>query len=247
MAEIRSRYGDAALRTLRDLTRIESDMVLSTGWEALDRALGTGGLPRGRITEVIAQGSAGQGALVANVLCEAQRRRLTAAYVDVEGALDLETLAGRGVDLERLVVLRPDGWMHGLEMTRDLLAAGGVSVAILDRVPMWRADGRDTQTLEVLLREVVSLLTRPRCLALVLSEVAGERMYPQGLALRYFASVRLALTWQRWIVEDCAIVGFETRAEVIKNKLAAPGKTVQIGVRLPRGDGRCEWDAYGYR
>ncbi|MHB0859147.1 MAG: P-loop NTPase family protein [Anaerolineae bacterium] len=239
ISTIRSRYGDRAVRTLADLRRIDPEQVLSTGWPALDKALGIGGLPRGRIAEIIAQGTAGQGALLANLLGEAQRRRLSTAYLDAEGAIDLELLHARGVVLEALVVLQPAGWLHGLQMTRDLLLAGGVGLVVLDRLPLWQPDLPDTEALERLLRDVTGLVARSQTTLVILTELADEAAYPAGLALRYAASVRLTLTWQRWLVLHGITQGLVTQAAVLKNKVAAPGGVAEISVWLPaphRGD-----------
>jgi len=230
ISAIQKRWGHQAIHTAVE----EAPLVLSTGFPALDRALGTGGLPRGRLSELIGCGTAGQGTLAIQAIAQAQRVGQQVAYVDVEHTIDLDALARAGVRLETLVVLRPLSLSHALEMTGDLVAAGAVGTIILDHLHdlALLTQSEAAQGLDRALREWTPQLGRSLCTMIILTETASPGLYPSGLALPYFASVRLECERQNWLRHRGRITGFIARVRVLKNKLGPSGQEVLLKIRI---------------
>ena len=237
---IQKRWGPRAIHRGKR-TKVTADLpVLSTGFPNVDRALGIGGFPRGRISELVASGTAGQATLAAKTLVQAQRVGQQIVYVDVNQTVDLDFLARCGVHLDSLVVLRPFGFRHALEMTDDLIREGGAGTVVFDRLhPMVFGTGA-LHTLERALREWNALLNRSSCTLLFLTETILLDYYPVDLALPYFASVRLAFEWQNWLYRRRRVSGFVAKVTVLKNKLGPSGQSLPIRVSFNNhihGDG----------
>lgn len=218
--------------------------TLSTGFADLDRLLGLGGIPQGRITEFIGSGSAGQVTLAGRVLAGAQRDGQQVAYVDVERQVDLDVLARCGVSFEALAILRPLSFRHAVEMTRDLLVEGGAGAIVFDRLHDYQAgpphaEG-DFDLLDRALREWNLLVSRSLCALVFITEVTSLATYPPDLSLPYFAALRLGLEWEDWLAPSPApprrgeqqIVGFSSRVTVLKNKLGPAGGTVALDMTV---------------
>lgn len=213
--------------------------VLPTGFPPLDDALGTGGLPFGRIVELVGSGTCGHVTLAAGLLARAQRAGHQAIYVDVERQVDLDLLAHRGVSFEELAILRPLNLAHGVEMTRDLLVEGGAGAIVFDRLLAQRegpASG-DPELLDRALREWNVLVSRALCLFLCITEVESPSLYPTDISLPYFATVRLGFAWEGWLsaeelgvaaLSPRRIAGFRSRVTVLKNKLGPAGRSVSL-------------------
>jgi len=215
----RLRYGQRALFR-GGATAAGRGPVLPTGFEDVDRLLGIGGLPQGRMTELVGMGTCGRGGLVARMLALAQCAGHQVVYVDVARAIDLQMLSQSGVAFDSLVILRPLGFGHALEMTRDLLVEGGAGVILFDRLDS-QAEGFDCALLDRSLREWNTLLSHSLCTLIFLTEMASPNAYPVELTLPYFASVRLGFAWQSWLQPCRRLDGFLTCVTVLKNKLAS--------------------------
>lgn len=231
---IEKRWGTRAIHKARDTRVAVVPAILSTGLPRLDHALGTGGLPQGRIVELIGSGTAGVVTLAARILCQAQRMGQQVVYVDVGHAVDLEFLNRCGVCLDSLIVLRPLGFVHALEMTRDLLKEGGVGVIVFDRVPdpLLLAESDAFRQLDTAVREWIPLLSRSLCSLIVLTETTSLDLYPGGSPLAYFASVRLFLEWQSWLYRGPWVTGFTSQVTVLKNKAGPSGRSVLINITI---------------
>jgi recombination protein RecA len=239
----RRRYGQRALFRGRGL-RPPAVPVLPTGFAEVDGLLGIGGLPQGRITELIGTGTSGRGTLVARTLALAQRAGRQAVYVDLARSIDLDTLARAEVSFDGLVILRPLGFGHALEMIRDLLTEGSAGVIVLDRLD-GRSEGPerpDPDLLDRALREWNTLLSRSLCALIVLTEVLSPHTYPSDYTLPYFASVRLDLAWQGWLAPAGPpaardpLTGFTARVTVLKNKLwSSEGRSLVVRVPVLEG------------
>ncbi len=229
---IQSRWGVQAIRKAREMT--SAVPICSTGFPALDGALGIGGLPQGRFTELIGYGTVGQLRVAASTLAQAQRLGQQVVYVDLLAAVDVEVLARCGVCLEALVILRPRDLGHALAMISDLLRLRGAGTVVLDRLQdlFLLADGVASQSLDRALRDWTPWIDRAGCTLLFLTEMASPGRYPEGLPLPAFASVRLLFEWQAWQRRGRKITGFSADVTVLKNKLAPAGQKVRLTFAL---------------
>jgi recombination protein RecA len=230
VAAIQQRWGTRAIRPARKADAPKRETALSTGFENIDRALGIGGFPRGRISELVGFGTAGQVTLAAKALYEAQRAGQQAVYVDMHQAIDLDFLSRCGVKMRQLAVLRPVGFRHAIEMTDDLIRGGGAGVIIFDRIHPLLAGTSDLYLFERALREWNTLLSQSLCTLLVLTEALFLDAYPAGPTLPHFASVRLAFEWQNWLYSREQFVGFVSRVTILKNRAGPSGRSLPIRV-----------------
>ena len=227
---VQKRWGARALRKANEHDRAEP-AVLSTGFESVDRLLDPGGLPRGRITELIASGTAGQISLAAMTLGQAQRHGLQTAVVDMSDSIDPDFVVRCGVHLDTLIILKPWGLGQAVQMMDDLLRENGVGAVLFDRLhPMLSA--KDVSTLDRALRQWLPILDRSRCTLIFYTETVLPGVYPQGLSLPYFASLRLAFEREDWVRHRRRVVGVASRVTVVKSRSASIGRSVRIEVSL---------------
>lgn len=231
MAAIQQRWGQRALRTASDAAA--QTPVCPTGLPTLDAATGIGGLPQGRLTELVGCGTAGHLSVAASALAQAQRLGQQAAYVDAFSAIDLEALARWRVQLDALVILRPHGLVHALAMISDLLRVRGVGLVLLDRLDLsLLADHETSAALDRALRDWAPLISRAEITLLVVTETSWPGQYPSGTAVPFYASLRLGFERARWLQRGARVTGYITRATVLKNKLAPPGQVVEVALSL---------------
>jgi recombination protein RecA len=228
--------------------------VISTGSLALDAALGVGGVPRGRITEIYGPEGAGKTTLALSVIAQAQRAGGTACFIDAEHALDLAWAARIGVDLERLVLCRPEHGEQALQVAELLIRCGGLDVLVVDSiaalVPKVELDGEMGQRhagvqanlLSQALRKLCGPIARAGTAVLVTNQlrqragIPGTPVYTSGgRALGYYASVRLDLRPLGQLREDGRVVGSRIRVQVTKNKVAPAWEVAELEVRSDRG------------
>jgi recombination protein RecA len=228
---LQHKWGQRAIRPVRQLTATRPP-VLSTGLAPLDQALGIGGLPRGRVTELVTAGSSGQALLLASLIRQTQRGGEAVVYVDVDQSLDLDLLARRDIDLRRLYILRPHGFRHALEMTGDLLAEGGAALIVFDRLQPLLFEDASLALLDQALRAWTPLVHSTMSTLLVLTETICLDWYPEGLGLPYFASLRLACEGRRWRQRRRQVTGLLAEVRVLKNKLAPIGPAVELEIPL---------------
>jgi len=238
VALIQQRWGNQAIRKASEIPAPMAP-VCSSGFAALDHALGGGGFPQGRHSELIGYGTAGQFSVAAGALAQAQRQGEQVAYVDIYASLDVDALVRCGVRLDALVVLRPRDWSHALAMTTDLLRAGGVGAVVLDRLNDLHllADGEACRGLDRALRDWTPILARSLCAMLFITETAAPGFYegspgfgPTRNPLAFFASVRLLFERQSWLQRGRQVVGYTSRVTVLKNKLGPSGQAVTLSI-----------------
>lgn len=228
---IQRRWGQRAIRPARQIIEARPP-VLSTGLPDLDLALGIGGLPKGRVTELVTVGSSGQVFLVANTIRQVQRSGDAVVYVDLDHSLDLDALARYDVDFRRLFILRPCGLRHALTMIGDLLVEGGAALVVFDRLhPMLFTDPA-LALLDQALREWTPLLHSAMTVLLMITETIYLDWYPEGIGLPYFASVRLSCEQQQWLYQRHQVVGVLAEVRVLKNKFGSTGAIVPLEIPL---------------
>ena len=229
LTQIRTRYGEGAIRRLSEPDPAAMPTALPTGFPALDRALGIGGIPRGRITELVGHGSAGQGSLAASLAAQAQQRGGQVVYVDACRQVDLDLLTHWGVGFDDLRVLRPAQPSLALTLTRDLLGEGGADLILFDRYDPAEPAYRD---MDAMLAEVTPLLGATASTLVFLTEADASR-YPPGRALPYYATLRLHCQQMDWITEGLTLAGLVAQVAVIKHKLGPPGGSARLSLRMP--------------
>jgi recombination protein RecA len=251
LAEVDCRLGAGVAGTLDDPPPVA---VISTGSLALDAALGVGGVPRGRITEVYGPEGAGKTTLALSVIAHAQQAGGTACFIDAEHALDLGWAGATGVDLGRLVVCRPECGEQALQVASLLLDSRALDVLVVDSIAALvpkaeldadigeRLPGVQANLLSQALRKLCGPIARTRTAVLVTNQLRqragtpGASTYTTGgRALGYYASVRLDLRRTQLLKESGQIVGSRLRVLVVKNKLAPAWQSAELKVRDDRG------------
>jgi recombination protein RecA len=251
LAEVDRRLGAGVAGTLDGPPPVAA---ISTGNPTLDLALGVGGVPRGRITEVYGPEGAGKTTLALSVIAHAQRAGGTACFIDAEHALDLAWAATAGVDLARLVVCRPECGEQALQVASLLLASGALDVLVVDSIAALvpkaelgaeigeRLPGVQANLLSQALRRLCGPIARANtavCVTNQLRQRAGVPGTPTytagGRALGYYASVRLDLRPLGQLKDGGQVVGTRIRVQVTKNKLAPAWQSAELEVRDDRG------------
>lgn len=234
VAILQNRFGT---RAIRRATGADASLhpALPTGFPALDRALGIGGLPKGHITELLGVGTAGQATLAAKTLAQAQRQGQHVLYVDTHHDVDLDFLVRCGVRLDTLIVLRPSTFAQALLMTGDFLREGGADAIVWDRIlPQLQAPNAFAR-LDAALRQWNLWLSRSLCTLLFLTELPAPQTYPAGLSLPSFASLRLLFRRREWLRQRQRITGFVSEVSILKNRFGPSGPSALIRVRFTNG------------
>ena len=238
LAEAERRWGRGALVRLGDIIERAEVEVIPTGFPTLDEALGIGGLPRGRISEIFGPDSSGKQALVANLIAQCQHAEGVAAYIDPGSHLDPEQMRAQGVDSRSLLVAQPKECLQALEMAIQLVRSGGIQLMIFDSGLSIRHSA-----LGLALRRLVSAVDRNQVAFVFLSNqqdrwehprpsgpglALGSQRYRGEQALRFFASVRLKLERKEWIRRGREVIGCRSVVQVAKNRLAPPLKKTAV-------------------
>jgi recombination protein RecA len=228
--------------------------AIATGSPALDAALGVGGIPRGRITEVYGPEGAGKTTLALSVIAQAQQAGGTACFIDTEHALDLAWATTLGIDLERLVVCQPEHGEQALQVASLLIRSGAVDVLVVDSiaalVPRVELEGEmgerhagvQANLLSQALRKLCGPIARAGTAVVVTNQLRqragtpGTPVYTSGgRALGYYASVRLDLRPLGQLRDGGEVVGSRVRVQVTKNKVAPAWQVAELEVRSDQG------------
>jgi len=251
LVEVDRHFGVGVATTLDDPAPLAA---IPTGSLALDLALGVGGIPRGRISEVYGPESAGKTTLALSVIAQAQAEGASACYIDTEHALDLKWAATTGVDLSRLVLCQPEHGEQALQVASLLINSGAVAVLVLDSIAALvpqaelaaeigeRLPGVQAHLLSQGLRQLCGPIARSGTAVLVTNQLRqragapGTPIYTAGgRALGYYASVRLDVRRLQPVKEGGRVVGSRLRVLVAKNKLGPADRSAELEVRDDRG------------